>query len=367
MLILLTGQPGNGKTLHALGLVESMRGEPTNRQPPEPPRATFYSGIAELTLPWVELDKPENWHECPAGSLVVIDECQRVFPPRKQGAAVPVHVQQFETHRHRGFDVVLITQHPQLLDIAVRKLVGRHIHVTRKFGRDTVTLSQWERCVDPHDRSVQSQALVTKAALVKERFGWYRSAEVHTVKKDFPKKKLAVLAACALGIPGLLWFAIESVTSKGDEAAEVAAADNSDAAFRPGASMRARGSGASGAWSLDTITARVEGIPASAPMYDGAIEIEDAPMISGCAVLQLGHLKNCECYDQQGNVIELEKRQCLLYYDRGSFDPRGKERYPTYEPYVPPLAPPSNDAGAGAGGGVAAPAPPSHRSASGAA
>ena len=204
MLTLITGQPGNGKTLYALGAVEEFRAADKSK----PARSVWYSGIPELTLDWQPLEDGARWFEVPSGSVIVIDECQRLFPPRRQGAAVPASVSEFETHRHKGFDVFLITQHPQLLDVAVRKLVGRHVHVVRKYGMNHATLYQWERCVDPTARESLREALTSKFSYPRERFGWYRSAEQHTVTKDFPWRKVALIV-------GLLAFTVGAFATQG--------------------------------------------------------------------------------------------------------------------------------------------------------
>ncbi|WVA28241.1 hypothetical protein PCP40_33405 (plasmid) [Pseudomonas aeruginosa] len=55
----------------------------------------------------------------------MIDEAQRVFG-NDGSRARPEKVTRFETHRHQGLDIHLITQHPSLLCTPVRKLVGKH-------------------------------------------------------------------------------------------------------------------------------------------------------------------------------------------------------------------------------------------------
>jgi len=351
MLYLVTGQPGNGKTLYSFGIVEDVQKAWKKAQPEAPERTVYQSGIPNLLLPWLELDDGSRWHEQSGGAIVVIDECQRIFPPRKQGAQVPKHVSEFETHRHRGFDIILITQHPQLLDIAVRKLVGRHFHVVRKFGRETAKVLQWERCVDPHDRSVQKDALVTRFPFPKERYKVYKSADVHTVKKDFPIKPVAVLVGSLAGIITAFYIVYDRMTP---DAEEVVAAS---AAAVPGATWGTSSRGASGAWGEDVFAERVKGIPYSAPMYQAALSVEDVPTVAGCSVMKIGHRTTCTCTTAQGTVLDLEKRLCMSYHERGAFDPRGKARYPTIEPYVPALPSPVEPV-TSAGAGAAAPATP---------
>ena len=68
MLTLITGQPGNGKSLYTISFVEAKRQAES--------RPVFYYGIPELTLPWTQLEDPTKWYECPEKSIIVIDEVQ---------------------------------------------------------------------------------------------------------------------------------------------------------------------------------------------------------------------------------------------------------------------------------------------------
>ena len=119
MITLLTGAPGAGKT--AL-LVEWLRTLYTDRP-------IYVHGLNGLTLDHFEVDG-NQWHtELPDGAIVVIAEVQQVWRPRGPGHAPPASVQALETHRHRGIDIFLTTQKPNLLASNVRGLVGRHVHI----------------------------------------------------------------------------------------------------------------------------------------------------------------------------------------------------------------------------------------------
>lgn len=71
MITLMTGLPGHGKTLYCIKMVRE-RAEKEGR-------TVYFHGIKELTLPWVEMHSPESWPDCPDGSIVVIDECQKSY------------------------------------------------------------------------------------------------------------------------------------------------------------------------------------------------------------------------------------------------------------------------------------------------
>ncbi|SCZ52948.1 zonular occludens toxin domain-containing protein [Thiohalomonas denitrificans] len=215
---LTTGLPGHGKTLRTIVDVEERRIKEG--------RPVYYHGIPELKLDWHELADPFQWHLLPDGAIIVIDEAQQTFPVRPSGARVPEHVSPFETHRHRGHDVVLVTQHPHLIDAHVRKLVERHQHVMRPFGHSYAVVYEWQVCVDPQRRGVEKDALKSRWKYPKDAFGAYKSASVHTVRKRLPGKLLLLpLLGVLLGL--LLWVA-QSQLSAGDTAdtMENAARDN---------------------------------------------------------------------------------------------------------------------------------------------
>lgn len=134
MITIITGLPGNGKTLYALTYI--------NAYSEKEKRDVYYSGIKDLLLPWTET-KPEEWHTLPPGSIIVIDECQFVFPKKPNGSKLPEFYEKLAVHRHSGYDIFLITQHPSLVDNFVRQLCGRHFHVIRKFGMQRANVWEW--------------------------------------------------------------------------------------------------------------------------------------------------------------------------------------------------------------------------------
>ncbi|WP_235580811.1 zonular occludens toxin domain-containing protein, partial [Pseudomonas aeruginosa] len=202
MLYLRTGLPGAGKTLNAIREIDIEHqpdpDDPTKRlhkdpdNPDLPPRTIYYYGIPDMKLDrlkskWVEFDTPEAWYNLPDGSVIVIDEAQRVFG-NDGSRARPEKVTRFETHRHQGLDIHLITQHPSLLCTPVRKLVGKHINFIRPYGREKgIFRHEYEFCIDnPERRSNFKQAQEERVTLDKAYFGVYKSSTVHTHKPITP-------------------------------------------------------------------------------------------------------------------------------------------------------------------------------------
>ena len=197
MIELITGLPGNGKSLYAITRTKE-RGEKEGRP-------VYYSGITDCMVPgWIECD-PQKWFELPKGSIIIIDEVQRVMRPRQHGTTVPDFVAKLETHRHLGVDLVLITQHPMLLDSNVRRLVGRHLHIIRKFGSHQAVAHEWSSVKEGCDKNREG-SIQHHWQFPKEAFNLYKSAELHTQKRRIPFKVWLLLALSFI-VGGLAWLA----------------------------------------------------------------------------------------------------------------------------------------------------------------
>ena len=222
MITIRTGLPGAGKTLFSV--YDYIARPPLGVAPV---REVYVSGIDLVPdmLPYIPLDEPTRWMDCPAGSLVIIDESQRFFRNRPPGAPVPDYVAALETHRHLGIDLVLITQDPMLIDKHVRRLAGEHFHAKRTFGLSSMTMYRWQRCVDdPLDFHTKKEAEKVRRKYPKKIYKCYKSAEIHTVKRKIPFRVWATFAVLlALGPIG--WFAYHHIS--GMFAADVAT-------FQPG-------------------------------------------------------------------------------------------------------------------------------------
>jgi zona occludens toxin len=192
MIDLNTGIPGSGKTLSMTQTLAALFERWGTH--PEEARPVFVLGIPELSLPHAPLPLKSvqvakagapmlvpDWDEMPDGSLVIIDEAQGCFPPRSSASTAPAHVAWLNTHRHRGFDIWLTTQHPKLIDGTVRALVGRHKHFRRMFGMQRSVIYEWDACSD--SLSGMNNAVKTYWSFPRKAFKWYKSAEIHTKQK----------------------------------------------------------------------------------------------------------------------------------------------------------------------------------------
>jgi zona occludens toxin len=335
MLTVITGTPGNGKTLRVIQLVEKLR-KVSQRQ-------VFYWNIGALTLDWKPLGdsatfgkaeegvEPDTsqvdcWYDVPAGSIVVIDEAQKIFPVRKRGADVPKKVSEFETHRHRGIDIFLMTQNPKLIDAHVRKLTGKHHHLRRVFGSHASHIFTWtEECADVDTRNNFSRAQDEYWKFPKELFGVYKSAEVHTHKRQLPWKWIAMVVAALILFPGLTWVAIhyfrgETAEPGLTEQQLSAALESQHRKTVNEVVLQVKSILQNNPWDSRLHQPRVDSLDASRPFFDELVRPVSFPKIAGCGKLVIGSQVTCECYSQQGTVLEMGTRQCMRYLQYGWFD-----------------------------------------------
>lgn len=308
MIYLHTGQPGAGKTLFTLAMVK----ERAEREQ----RPVFYHGIEilkpELFPNWHHLEDPSKWMELPDGAIIVHDECQGLYRPRGNGAQVPEHVSRWETHRHNGWDAYLITQHPMLIDSNIRRLAGEHLHVIRAFGAKMATLHRWQQVKEQCDKSRADSVSETKA-YPSQLFDAYKSATVHTHKARIPPR-VFFLVLLPLLLFGLAWwfYSWYSVRANGS------AIEKSVSVTQPGGAA-----GTAPATPRRKTTAewiaeqqpRIEGLPHTAPVFDGVTEVVRAPAPVAC----VASATRCTCYTEQGTRMSTPDALCRQIVKDGYF------------------------------------------------
>lgn len=311
MITLITGTPGAGKTSWVVAELEKLSRVDS--------RAVYTHGIPDLLLPHLDSEDVQDWHNwLPDGALLVIDEVQSVWRPRKSGSIVPASVQALETHRHRGIDLWLITQAPQLVDANVRRLISRHVHLrATALGRYQY---EWAEC---HERIEDtSKAARRRYKLPKHIFGLYKSASVHTkIKRRLPTA-VYVLGAVLL-VAGVLGFRVYNRADQLMKPKELMAI-----AREPAGSAGPAG----GAASLRPIAAPVKSTvdysaaafvprnpvyPESAPVYDNVARVAAVPHVAGC----ISSATRCQCYTQQVTKIVMSDKICRDYVAGRIFQP----------------------------------------------
>lgn len=321
MITLGTGLPGNGKTLFMLWYIKAKADKEK--------REVFYHNVKDLDTAkvgnWMPFD-PKKWMDLPHGSIILIDECQEIFPKQPNGAKLPDYYEELAKHRHKGFDIYLITQHPTLIDNFVRRLVGQHFHSIRKFGMQRATIYEWSACnPSPETPSSQKSAVPLKWAYPKEVFTWYKSAEVHTVKRAVPAK-LVLACLFVVSVPVIGWYALDRFQQRGKAAPdEVNVAPASQAAAVPAAAPSSdpkRFDPLQDAIHYSAMnTPRVAGLPQTAPKYDPLTVPVRVPVPAAC--IQVGQAAkgnvSCKCWTQQGTPMAVEFNMCIEFARNGYF------------------------------------------------
>ena len=332
MIYLSTGIPGNGKTLHALSTVEAL----SKRDG----RPVFYHGIKELKLDWELLESPKDWASVPPNGIVVIDEAQKTFRNRSLGSIPDKFVTDLEDHRHLGIDLVLITQHPSLLDPAIRRLVGRHRHLVRIWGLEASTIHEWDACKDNCDRpGARKDSEKTRWAFDKSMYGMYKSAEVHTMKASIPMRvwmllALVIFMLCCIGF--VVYVFKQKTASAEAAAAPVASSSQKVAVASSSPEDQSKRTSADPRADAETYlwreTPRVAGVQYTAPKYDELTKPSRVPVPAAC--IQIGSVRDqrairCKCYSQEGTPMSVEFNMCIKIAQEGvflDFDPDPSKR-----------------------------------------
>lgn len=322
MLYLVTGTPGAGKTLNTIKFVneeDSFQGRPV-----------YYFNIKQLdrSFNWIELSEPDlmQWFELPEGAIIVIDEAYDIFPQRGPTQKAPEHVKRLATHRHRGYDIVLLCQKVKgQLDSFIRGLVNYHYHYERRFGTEVVVRYSWERCVeDINNYHERKQALKTVIKYDRKYFGAYHSAEVHTVKRRLPIAKIAifpvlfsVLGFCAYSLLNTLFSDRQKTETVDVSAAYLAPTDFTD--YQPAAY---RSSEVREIDWYEARVARVRGFDHTAPVYDELTKPVTFPR-PNCIhwdIYEQSGESRCQCYSQQATKMDVPRDICLQIVKNGWFD-----------------------------------------------
>jgi len=351
-MYLISGQPGNGKTLRAMAMALEFYEQ--NQQQVKEGKAQprrFFTNIAAATaeegadaFPWMEkLPEHNDWTQLPDGSFVIYDEAHsdgntqglerygKLFPSTgKPGESDDPRIRAMSTHRHRGFDLVFVTQWPNKIHHQVRTLIGSHTHMNRSFGMQRAGVLTWSRVQsDPYDEKVRDKAEEEIWAYPKALYSRYRSATLHTASHKFkvPKKvwqALSVTAAMILSVWMIYAFLIKppSTPKKVEEGAGALPAAG---ALAP---LGAGGPAARPFTREEYIarhTPRVEFQPWSAPAFDDR-SVQSQPELYCMASGTTDADTTCTCVTEQGTKAKVRLPVCVAIARDG----------PAYNPYRSP-------------------------------
>lgn len=304
MIELRTGIPGSGKTL---SLVEALsRLLASWAKNPELGRSVFVHNIKDLALSHAvmptkdvqvgnQIQSVPDWDNMPAGSLVIMDECQDMLPPRSTQSKPPAHIAWFNTHRHHGFDVWLVTQHPKLIDGAVRALVGKHVHFRRLFGGARAATYEWDACSD--NLSGMKNAVIGLYNFPKKAFQWYKSAEVHN-KQSFKLPRWLIIPALGLAFGAFMLPRAYTVLTSAAGGHGLA-----QAATLPAGTIKP----------LTGVSSPADQAAALRPPLVPPVQSRvDLAALAGCA---LHPVKGCICFGAKGQPVDYDEYACQSVTD----------------------------------------------------
>ena len=324
----VTGLPRQGKTLWTLFYVRELAQKQN--------RPVYYCNIPEVTLDsWQEIDHPDKWMELPNDSIIVVDELQDFWGMASSGARVPLPILELSKHGKRGIDFFFITQDPTLVHQTPRKLAAAHYHVIRIFGSQKAMIHKWPRMQTDPERAKRTSekfpwAYPLAAFGKRDKAGnwitrpWYKSADVHNIKREIPLKVWAIPGGVLLA--GLaVWAGVKIFSNMLDKAKgstpsteqiaiAPAARGGSSGGMAPGVNSGSRDHKTTAQYVLD-YRPRLADFAFSAPIYDQVTQPVEAPYPAAC-VAKSGM---CKCYSQQATVLRVSEAVCLQIVKEGFF------------------------------------------------
>lgn len=320
MITLLTGQPGHGKTLRALWLALQERAKGRDVY------ACRVRGLDAAKTGFKEIGSLAEWQGLPDGSLVIVDECYEDIPARGPGKQPPEWEQALATHRHRGFDFILICQLGSQISAFVRGLVNDHTHVRRKFGFERSTLLTWDRYQAAVSSTTECRdARTTMWKYPREVFDLYKSAEVHTVKRSLPWQFLGIPVLLGL-VVFCFWFVFHRMQERGQADAKARHAASEESATVDGKPVGKPQPGTPDPPKpmtteeyLQQYVPRVAVMPWSAPWHDQVRPKAEPDLY--CMAIDDGK-RTCRCYtEQMTRIAGIANYQCQLAARFGVYNP----------------------------------------------
>lgn len=249
MLTVISAPPRTGKTLYCVQKIF----EYLNQGRP------VYTNILGINIPGVlsisgTIENPHDWRDLPNGSVVIYDEAHEhaafsseTYVPKVNDEAYDKLIEKVEDdsainatekknriqfinryrkkdairkathvrdiaqallmHGHFGFDIILITQKPNLLNSYVQAACSEHLWLRRIWGLKMATIFEFPEVRPSFSKSARQDALSVKSwPYPKHLYKFYKSSENHTDKLKIPPKYIVFacipLVVIAYGIKG---------------------------------------------------------------------------------------------------------------------------------------------------------------------
>lgn len=328
-IVLITGKPRIGKTAFAVELImfdDYYKGR------------KLFSNVNGLKVPHHQPPEGHTWEDLNVwlqypenvGSVVLYDEVQNLFPVRPVGSKMPDKVSWLHVHGHSAIDLVLITQSPKVIDLNLRELVGKHIHIAANQVGGLTRLEFNEVAMNPTRES--RNALSSIHHIRKEVFDYYESAKAHTKHTHVKSRWVTILIVTACLVPfifglvgyiGYGFYKDYKRKANGDNVVQAASEPQAltgqiNQALTGGA-MSAMPQQPNNSLKPNDFVPTLAERPESKPIYDSVRQVKQYERIAGCYQGSNG----CNCYsDQATTLAEITESMCKAYIKNGlPFDP----------------------------------------------
>ena len=346
MIYLVTGTPGTGKTAMVVDMIlNNVDGlfKMTIEDGTVVDRPLYFCHIDGLDakkfkaheLSEEEIQSAPLDQIMPQGGVLIVDEADYTYPVRPPSQAVPPYIKTLKELRHHGFTLILMVQHPTMIDRYIRQLVGKHIHLERK----AIGTKRYEffRCEESLNAAAFTSVVGSPYRPPKEAFKYYKSASQHIKFKKklhpvFIMIPIGIVFMFYLGVPLFLkWFGWSDNQSQVKQKSEQqhAKIEEQDALniVQPPTLLQQSKFQESAASSVPEFTPeyyepRITDKPETAPIYDSVRSIKTFEYPVAC----VSSAKSCNCYSDQGTLIKISRKACQKHIKDGVFNPYKEPR-----------------------------------------
>lgn len=302
------------------------------------PVRTIYTNIAGLEIDTIRpIPADADWRKLPDGSFVVYDEIQNIPVFSSESRAVDPIVKDLTIHRHRGFDIVGITQFPDLVHKTFRAVTGHHRHLVNSFGLKRSTQYEWSTVkIDPNAFKNKATAEVKSTFVFpSDLYKYYRSSTAHTHKRRLPWRFIMIICFLLLACISLFTctFSKENnlvkdiATGTPKDAPAKSSTDKSDSKQSPAATktdpaqtQNENADSVNPTNNESDLDVRTAYNPSDPFGYQPVqyVEPTSVRVFSGCFCTK----KSCKAYDQQGTQISgIDPKLCKGLMDDSSNRP----------------------------------------------
>jgi len=344
MIYLVTGTPGTGKTAMVVDMIlNNVDGlfKMTIEDGTVVDRPLYFCHIDGLDakkfkaheLSEEEIQSATLDQIMPQGGILIVDEADYTYPVRPPSQAVPPYIKTLKELRHNGFTLILMVQHPTMIDRYIRQLVAKHIHLERKV----IGTKRYEffRCEESLNAAFFTSAVGSQYRPPKEAFKYYKSASQHIKFKKklhpiFIMIPIGIVFMFYLGVPLFSkWFGLSDNQSQKQKSeqqhAKIEEQDVLNVVQPPTLPQQSKFQEAAASvpeFSEAYYRPRVEGMPETAPIYDGIRSVNRMESVAAC----IKGRKGCDCYTDFGTKVSIKPETCRDWAENGlPFNPCRRE------------------------------------------